>query len=192
MTITPEIEELKNLVEQKYGKILGTSTDFEEFSLHLMRTTQMNVSVSTLKRLWGYVGDSHKPRNITLDALARYIEHKDFHEFTSWLKTSTKYNSSFFNAVQVVSNELKPDTQVIVGWNPNRMVRLRYLGDSRYEVVASANSKLCVSDKFITGCFIKEQPLFIPFIDRAGERTAPFVAGRNGGLTVVSIIEEMP
>ena len=30
---TPEIEELKSLVEQKYGKILATTTDFEEFSL---------------------------------------------------------------------------------------------------------------------------------------------------------------
>lgn len=28
---TPEIEELKSLVEQKYGKILATTTDFEEF-----------------------------------------------------------------------------------------------------------------------------------------------------------------
>ena len=32
---TPEIEELKSLVEQKYGKILATTTDFEEFSLYL-------------------------------------------------------------------------------------------------------------------------------------------------------------
>ena len=28
---TPEIEELKLLIEQKYGKTLGTTTDFEEF-----------------------------------------------------------------------------------------------------------------------------------------------------------------
>ena len=32
---TPEIEELKSLVEQKYGKLLATTTDFEEFSFFL-------------------------------------------------------------------------------------------------------------------------------------------------------------
>ena len=32
---TPEIEELKSLVEQEYGKILATTTDFEEFSFFL-------------------------------------------------------------------------------------------------------------------------------------------------------------
>ena len=35
---TPEIEELKSLVEQKYGKILATTTDFEEFSLYLEKS----------------------------------------------------------------------------------------------------------------------------------------------------------
>lgn len=32
---TPEIEELKRLVEEHYGKHLTTTTDFEEFSVIL-------------------------------------------------------------------------------------------------------------------------------------------------------------
>lgn len=189
MTNIPEIEELKTLVEQKYGKVLGTSTDFEEFSLYMQRKLASSVSPSTLKRIWGYVGDSHKPRIATLDQLSQYIGHSSFHNFTLWLKTSTKYNSSFFHANQLVSNELSPATQIVIGWNPNRVVNLRYLGGSTYEVTASFNSKLITGDRFVTGCFIKEQPLFLPYIERAGVRTAPFVAGRNGGLTVIDIIE---
>ena len=34
---TPEIEELKSLVEQKYGKILATTTDFEEFYVRIRK-----------------------------------------------------------------------------------------------------------------------------------------------------------
>ena len=41
---TPEIEELKSLVEQKYGKILATTTDFEEFSLYLEKNTCGTIS----------------------------------------------------------------------------------------------------------------------------------------------------
>ena len=52
------------------------------------------------------------------------------------------------------------------------------------------NSKLEAGDHFVTGCFIKEQPLYLPYIERNGERTASFVAGRNGGLTLISIISQ--
>ena len=55
---TPEIEELKSLVEQKYGKILATTTDFEEFSLYLEKKASGTISPSTLKRLYGYVSDN--------------------------------------------------------------------------------------------------------------------------------------
>ena len=75
---TPEIEELKSLVEQKYGKILATTTDFEEFSLYLEKETRGTISPSTLKRLYGYVSDNHKPRMVTLDILSQYIGHRNY------------------------------------------------------------------------------------------------------------------
>ena len=40
---TPEIEELKHIVEQHYGKRLITTTDFEEFSLHLQKKYRIAV-----------------------------------------------------------------------------------------------------------------------------------------------------
>lgn len=185
---TPEIEELKHLVEERYGKKLSTTTDFDEFSLMLQRKHEIGVSSSTLKRLYGYVGDSHKPRVQTLDALATYLEFKDYAAFVDWLKTSTRYNSSFFDAGQLVSSDLEQGECVEIGWSPNRVLRLEYLGDSAYRVLESHNSKILAGDIFVTGCFIKNSPLFLPYIERNGERTASFVAGRNGGLSIVKKI----
>lgn len=184
---TPEIEELKLLVEQKYGRVLGTTTDFEQFSFDLKKGIQKDISASTLKRMWGYVNDIHKPRTYTLDILAQYIGHANYSKFVEWLKTSTRYNSSFFNARQLTSSELSEGQQLAIGWSPNRLVHLRYLGQSRYEVASSENSKLAEGDRFVTGCFIMGQPLYLPYIEREGQRTPPFVAGRNGGLTIVNI-----
>lgn len=45
---TPEIEELKRLVEEHYGKHLTTTTDFEEFSVILRLRHEIFVSPSTL------------------------------------------------------------------------------------------------------------------------------------------------
>lgn len=185
---TPETEELKLLVENQYGRVLNTTTDFEEFSLHMNLKTGKSLSPSTLKRLWDYVGDSHKPRICTLDILSQYIGYKDYASFKTWLKTSTKYNSSFFNSCQLTSNGLKPGMAVEIGWSPNRTLLLRYLGNSLYEVTQSVNSKLQPGDRFVAGCFIKNYPLYLPYIERNGEHTASFVAGRNGGLTVINVI----
>ena len=152
---TPEIEELKVLIEKKYGKSLCTTTDFEEFSIYLKQKMDKRISASTLKRLYGYVNDDHKPRMVTLDMLTQYIGHKSFKDFSSWLKKSTKFNSSFFMADQLISNELEAGSEVTIGWSPNRILKLHYHGESLYEVLTSENSKLKQGDKFITGCFIK-------------------------------------
>ena len=181
---TPEIEELKKYIQEKFGKQLKTTTDFEEFSLHIGKTDS-SVSASTLKRLFGYVGDSHKPRVQTLNLLAKYIGYNDFDTFVEWLKSSPYYNSSFFQAGQIVSSELQQGDRVEIGWAPNRLLRLVYNGNSIYRVIETQNSKLKVDDIFTTGCFIHGQPLYLAYIERNGERTPPFVAGRNGGLTIV-------
>lgn len=186
---SPEIEELKRLVKEKYEDTLATSTDFEVFSLMLKNKYSAAVSASTLKRLYDYVGDEHKPRMTTLNALSRYIGHPDFSRFVAWLKTSPCYNSSFFDADQLMSSDLHRGDEVEIGWSPNRMVRLEYLGNSRYTVIESHNSKMLFGDIFVTGCFIAEQPLYLPFLERDGERTPPFVAGRNGGLSIVRILK---
>lgn len=92
-------------------------------------------------------------------------------------------------AQQVISNDLQEGKEISIGWSPNRILRLRYLGESTYEVLKSENSKLQIGDKFVTGCFIKEQPLYLPYIERKGNRTAAFVAGRNGGLTLINVMK---
>lgn len=182
----PEIAELLLLTEEVYKKPLQTSTDFDEFSLYLKKQLGEIVSTSTLKRLWGYVGDSHLPRMRTLDILARYIGHVNFKQFCAWLKTSPVYNSSFFSAHQIVVRELTPGSEVEIGWSPNRYLRLYYEGNDLFEVKESRQSKLLVGDRFEAVSFLMGQPLFLPYVLRDGVKLSPFIAGRNGGLTLLN------
>ena len=184
----PEITELLLLVEKKYGKPLRTTTDFEEFSLYLKRSLLPAPSTSTLKRLWGYVNDLHKPRIQTLDLLSKFIGFNGFTRFCEYLKTSTTYNSSFFSATQIISKELEPGEKIEIGWSPNRYIRLLYQGDGMFEVEEVKQSKLKKGDCFETAAFLKGQPLYLSYILRDGMRTPPFIAGRNGGLTLLNRI----
>lgn len=182
----PEIAELLSLVEKKYTKSLRTTTDFAEFSLYLKRYHGIDISTSTLKRLWGYVEYRNSPRAHTLDLLSQYLGYGLFSDFCRWLKSSSVYNSSFFFAKRVISAELLPDAELEIGWSPNRYLRLRYKGHSLFEVTESRQSKLQAGDCFESSSFFIGQPLLLPYVLRNGTRTTPFVAGRNGGLTLLN------
>lgn len=182
----PEIAELLVQVEKAYAKPLETSTDFDVFSLLLKRKAYGTVSSATLKRLWGYVNDVHMPRMQTLDVLARFLGHSGFKTFCLWLKTSVAYNSSFFSAEQILTEELKPGAEVEIGWSPNRYLRLLYRGDGLFEVREARQSKLLEGDCFEAVSFLMGHPLFLPYVERGGERLSPFIAGRNGGLTLLN------
>lgn len=184
----PEIAELLLQVEKAYAKPLNSSTDFEELSIQLKYKLGMSLSSSTLKRLWGYVNDAHSPRPQTLDVLARYLGHADFKDFCMWLKHTTAYNSSFFSAKRILVEDLNPGMEVEIGWSPNRYLRLRYKGDGLFEVREAKESKLVRGDLFQAVSFLMRQPLFLPYVERGGKRLSPFIAGRNGGLTMLNSV----
>ena len=184
----PEIAELLLQVEKAYAKPLNSSTDFEELSIQLKYKLGMSLSSSTLKRLWGYVNDAHSPRPQTLDVLARYLGHADFKDFCMWLKHTTAYNSSFFSAKRILVDDLNPGMEVEIGWSPNRYLRLRYKGGGLFEVREAKESKLVRGDLFQAVSFLMGQPLFLPYVERGGKRLSPFIAGRNGGLTMLNSV----
>ncbi len=186
--LKPEILELLILVQQKYDKPLRTTTDFEEFSFHLARHSGIDLSPSTIKRLWGYVNDQHAPRLHTLDKLARYINYSDFDAFCAWLRTSTRYNSSFFSTSRLQADSLTAGTQVHIGWAPDRHLLLEYLGNNEFQVIEAHASKLLAGDRFPAPYIYKDFPLYLPWVEREGNRLSPFVAGRNGGITIMEII----
>lgn len=186
----PEIVELLRLVEQKYNKPLSTTTDFDEFSLNLKQKGIGLLSTSTLKRLWGYVNDEHKPRMQTLNLLARYVGYDHFSSFCVWLKSSTAYNSSFFSTKQILMRELSPGSELEIGWSPNRYLRLLYKGEALFEILEAKQSKLHRGDCFEAACFLMGQPLSLPYVLRGGVRTSPFIAGRNGGLTLLNRLSD--
>lgn len=180
----PEIAELLLRVEEEYGQSIRTTTDFEVFSLSLKE----GISTATLKRLWGYVNDKHTPRYRTLDILSRYIGHVDFKGFCHFLQTNSGCNSSFFTTRQIQVQSLQPGAIVEIGWSPNRYLRLQYHGRAVFEVVESRQSKLLPGDRFETVSFLMGQPLSLAYVLRNNERTVPFIAGRNGGLTLINCV----
>ena len=184
----PEMNYLMSLVEKKFRKSVKTSTDFYSLAQEIESETSESVSVSTLKRMWGYVNMTPTPRQTTLDVLSKYIGKKDYKTFCEDLKHSEAFQSRFFTADFINSCDLAPDSRLEIGWDPGRKVTLRYMGDGQFEVESTCNSKLMPGDRFEAANFIKGYPLYISRILRNGEYTPSYIAGRQGGINHLKAI----
>ena len=183
----PELAYLLTEVEEKYGRRVATTTDFESLSFVIEHQIGEQISSSTLKRLWGYVSLNPTPRIATLDILSRFVGHKNFKAFCEGVKESKAFVSTFFTAKYQTVAELIQGVEVTIGWAPNRLVRLRYLGDFQFEVLSSENSKLLPGDRFEISEIIVGYPLYISRILRNGEYTSSYVAGRQKGISLLKV-----
>ena len=187
----PELSELLHQVVEKFGHRLSTTTDFELLSFVIERETGELISASTLKRLWGYVSYSSTPRIATMDTLCRYLGHKDFKAFRQALKDSGAVVSTFFTSKTVEASSLSEGAGLLLGWAPNRLVRLRFRGGSTFEVESAENAKLRPGDRFEASEFILGAPLFISSVHRSdGTSTPPYVAAKADGLNVLEVLHE--
>ena len=186
MNDSPEIRFLKDEVSRTFGSRLLTTTDFDALSESIEANIGSMISVSTLKRLWGYVQPQSKPRMSTLDLLSRYCGRSSYADLCRELRDT----SGFISAQRIDSGSLHPGTMVHLQWMPDRSVSVRYLGDRRFRVVDGGRSKLREGDEFEAIAFIEGHPLYIDAIVRNGSVLPPYVAGRSGGLTGIDIIQD--
>lgn len=182
-----ELGYLLRAVESEYGRRVATSTDFESLSQAILERTGESLSSSTLKRLWGYVTYSPVPRMATLDVLSIYLRFKNFRDFCDDLAEKEIIESAFFESKFVAVADLMEGTLVTIGWDPNRLVCLKYLGNFTFEVTDSVNSKLEKGDRFELSSIMVGYPLFIPRILRKGEYTPSYIAGKNKGISTLKV-----
>ena len=181
----PELVNLLGKVSAKYGGRIITANDFSLLSEHLRDELGVVISASTLKRLWGYDAYESTPRVSTLDLLANYIGEDSFQSFCENIRKDPSYVSGFMTSRMLSSSDLEEGETVSIGWNPNRLVKLRYLGEDLYEVVSNSNSKLREGDRFHLISAIVGYPLYLSDIVRDGVQMPLYVAAFDDGLTLV-------
>ena len=132
------------LLKEKSGNALRIPSDCEYLSLDIESKTGVRIGATTLKRLVGFAQDEREPHTSTLDAIARYLGYAHWEELS---QIEDKGNSDFSSSDEEIrSADLQPDAQVEIAYLPDRRLKLQYLGNQRYCVVESKNSKLWVGD----------------------------------------------
>ena len=84
-------------MEKKFGKEIRYPSDCDSLSEDIFISTKQKISVSTLKRLLGFVSGVQEPRLYTLDVLAKYLGYNNWDFYLEEIKSIS--NSEFFNII---------------------------------------------------------------------------------------------
>lgn len=86
---TPEVRilyrKLRIMIEKKLGVSIHTPKDFAFCRDAIFEDLRVNVSISTLKRFWGYVPtqNDYRPNRYTLNSFSKFVGYKDWDAFCS-------------------------------------------------------------------------------------------------------------
>ena len=185
----PEIYELRLRIEVSIKRKIETPADFDFLRGIIWERTHEQISTSTLKRLWGYVDGVDNARNSTLNVLSKALGYENWDAFILKLKSENVDNSDLVMSESMSSSDLKIGDRLMIAWQPNRVCRLKYLGDNQFEVMESQNSKLKVGDTFRCGLFILGEPVYINDLRQNNGTGEPklFVIGNKSGLTKLRV-----
>lgn len=128
---------IRQKIEARYGKPLRYSKDCDGLANSINKSSHERVSVTTLKRLFGFAKSVEQPRLYTLDVVAAYIGYKDWSSLLANIEktenisvqaTKTKQVEVFSNDIHLLHHQISITltTQTI---NTKRIVSLcRQLG----------------------------------------------------------------
>lgn len=184
---TPEIAELRAAIESSLGFPVKTPRHFTALSLDVELKVSEHLSETTLQRLWLYKKGYDTVALQTLDILCKYCGYSNWHLFCNQSAKVNVVESEMFAGDCINVNELRIGTLIKIGWNPDRMCIIKYLGNLRFEALETHNSKLCAGDRFSCLQLQLGKELYLDNLvhDNSDMR---YVAGSRNGLTILEVL----
>ena len=156
---SPEIIQLRSDIEKLLGQTLSSPADFQWLIQQIWNRQHTILSLSTIKRLWGYVPSNGVPRLSTLNTLSLFLGYADWNAYLVALEQRGGNESAMFQGEGISVSALQPNDRIEVCWQPNRRCVFCYLGNNQFVVEESKNAKLHIGDRFSTATFMVGHPM---------------------------------
>lgn len=169
-------------VEATLGQKINTSNDFDYLSKDIEHRTGKSIGVSTLKRIWGYVNDSHTPRLSTLNVLAQYAGFKDWEAFSNNNNTY-ETESGFVKLRSLNVDNLEPGSIIRLTWQPDRKCVVLFRKDKTFVVIKSEKTRLIPNTTFTCKNLYAGESLLLENV-RIGDEGCPgiYQIGKINGI----------
>ena len=189
MSHSPEIQCLCRDIEQHFGQQLQSPADFQLLLQQIWEKQHAVLSLSTIKRLWGYVASNGTPRLSTLNTMAQFLGFADWNAYLVALEQRGGIESALCTGEGIQTADLQAEDRIVVAWQPNRQCTFRYLGENQFVVEDSTNAKLQQGTTFSAARFMIGQPMYLDNILLADGTRTSYVAGKRHGITSVNLIK---
>lgn len=188
----PQIIVLRERVESRFGKKLSVHADFLALVAVIEMEQRQHISESTLERVWGYSTRGYDTISLhTLDVLAQYATGRYWDDFCRLLHAESECESELFDVERISSSDLSVGDRLQIGWLPDRLCEVRYLGNNRFVAERCENSKLQEGDTFSCLQFALGKEVVLTDLHQAGtpeNRLKMYLAGSKNGLTTLRLL----
>ena len=184
-TMEEKQQELRRLVEQVMGMLIQTPSDFELLMSQIYQKTGQRLSMSTIKRFWGYVDKEnadYRVRVTTLDILSEFCGYQNWATFCQADVGGEEESGDMVNR-HLFAKDLVSGDLVRLQWKPDRIVTIRFEGSDLFTVVESINSKLRPGDTFHCLHIVDGMPLTLFGLVRDGRIVGNYVCGKIHGVS---------
>ena len=189
-----ELDNLRDDIRKQAGfqdKTLSPS-DFNRLQQDIKaKLPQSALNAKTLKRFFGYdqVDVDSSVRLYTLDVLSQYVGYANWNGYLEHLRLSEGAGSGDFKGEEINADSLQVGDLLQIAWQPDRRSVLKYLGNQRFEIIETKNSKWQVGDQFQCRHFINGKPLYVDNLtDKDGVlKSTMYVVGEKAGIVLLSI-----
>jgi len=175
-------EELCKAIETAVHHKMQSPKDFESLRERIYTRIHVLVSTTTLKRVWGYLHTDNEPSRTTLDTLAQFVGYPDFDSFCSQPSADAVSSTLVMSRHINVGTDMIENEALTLSWAPNRICEVRYLGQLRFVVTRSENTRLKEGDTFQCGLIIEGEPLYLSHLLQDNDQPSNYVCGRLGGV----------
>lgn len=175
------IDRLLEAIETALGRKMDSPRSFEELRTLVFDRLNVLISVSTLKRLWGYVDTDAVPRRSTLSVLSRLLGYADWDGFCRAYANPDEVQSNPVITTRIdVDRDLRVGDRIRIMWQPGRICDVEYLGDGGFVILHAEQTRLSEGDTFECHLIIEHEPMYI---FHNGLKSA-YVCGKSSGVVI--------
>lgn len=180
---------LREMIERMVGRKMVVPRDFAWLSEKVLERTQQRVSASTLRRFWGYVNEGVTASIFTKNVLAIFLGYADFEEFVL-LQGAGEQQSQMVMGREISCDDLYEGQLLKLSWLPDRTCIIRYLGNGRFRVLASENTRMSKDDTFECHHFINHEPAYLHGWKHGDRELVTYAIGKKNGIIVEHYLED--
>ena len=129
------------------------------------------------------VAEDMKPRNSTLDILSQFLGYESWEEYQQDAQIAKEQQSKpVMNRRLSVTKTLNRGDRLRLTWQPERVCDMEFLGEIKFRVVASENTRLHEGDTFECSLIVEGEPIYLDNLRQGNRPAIAYVCGKKSGV----------